>query len=116
MSTIKVLGIDLGNSTFHLIGRDQRDQNILRKKFSRAKVIEFIAQLPPCLIAFEACGSAHWLAQQRLKHGHWVRLLPPQFVKPYVKGNKNDFIDADAIAEACSRPGIHFVPVKSEEA
>jgi len=116
MSTIKVLGIDLGKSSFHLIGRDHRDQNILRKKFSRAKVIEFIAQLPPCLIAFEACGGAHWLARQCLKHGHRVRLLPPQFVRPYVKGNKNDFIDADAIAEACGRPGMHFVPVKSEEA
>jgi len=116
MSTIKVLGIDLGKSSFHLIGRNHRDQNILRKKFSRPKLIEFIAQLPKCMIAFEACGGAHWLAHQCLQYGHQVRLLPPQFVRPYVKGNKNDFIDADAIAEACGRPGMHFVPVKSEDA
>ena len=113
---IKVLGIDLGKSTFHVIGRDHSDHPVLRKKFTRTKLIEFIANLPPCLIAFEACGGAHWLARRCQYFGHDVRLIPPQYVKPYVKGNKNDFIDAAAIAEACGRPEMRFVPVKSEEA
>lgn len=113
---IKVLGIDLGKSSFHVIGRDHSDQLVLRKKFTRGTLIEFIAQLPPCLIAFEACGGAHWLARACQRYGHDVRLIPPQYVKPYVKGNKNDFIDADAIAEAVGRSGMRFVPIKSEEA
>ncbi len=116
MSSIKVLGIDLGKSSFHLIGRDSHEQNILRKKFTRSELLEYIAQLPPCIVAFEACGGSHWLARKCLEHGHQVKLIPPQYVKPYVKGNKNDFIDADAIAEASSRPGMRFVAVKSEDA
>ncbi len=113
---IKVLGIDLGKSSFHAVGRDVSDQPILRKKFTRQKLIQFIANLPPCLIAFESCGGAHWLARRCQFYGHDVRLIPPQYVKPYVKGNKNDFIDAAAIAEACGRPDMRFVPVKPEEA
>ena len=116
MSTTKVLGIDLGKSNFHLIGRDQSGQIVYKKKLSRIQLLEYIAQLAPCLIAFEACGGAHWLARKCQQHGHDVRLIPPQYVKPYVKGNKNDFIDADAIAEAVGRPGMRFVSVKSEEA
>lgn len=112
---IKVLGIDLGKSSFHIIGRDASDQPIVRKKLTRQKLIQFIANLPPCLIAFEACGGSHWLARKCLGYGHEVRLIPPQYVKPYVKGNKNDFIDAAAIAEACGRPDMRFVPVKSED-
>lgn len=113
---IKVLGIDLGKSTFHIVGRNSSDHAVLRKKYTRTKLIEFIANLPPCLIAFEACGGAHWLARTCQRYGHDVRLIPPQYVKPYVKGNKNDFIDADAIAEASGRPNMRFVPVKSENA
>ena len=116
MSIIKVLGIDLGKSSFHVIGRDTSGQSILRKKYTRPKLIQFIANLPPCLIAFEACGGAHWLARRCQSFGHDVRLIPPQYVKPYVKGNKNDFIDAAAIAEACGRPEMRFVPPKSEAA
>ena len=116
MSTITVLGIDLGKSTFHLIGRDSHEQTILKKKLTRKKLIEFIVQLPACTIAFEACGGAHWLARLCQRHGHTTKLIPPQYVKPYVKGNKNDFIDANAIAEASGRPSMRFVPVKSEEA
>lgn len=116
MSIIKVLGIDLGKSTFHLIGRDSHEHNIYKKKLTRQKLIEFIVQLPPCIIAFEACGGAHWLARLCQQQGHSPKLIPPQYVKPYVKGNKNDFIDADAIVEACGRPGMRFVAVKSEDA
>ncbi len=115
MSTIKVLGIDLGKSTFHIVGRDQTDHTILRKKFSRPKLLEQLANLEPCIIAFEACGGSHWLARKCQALGHQVRLIPPQYVKPYVKGNKNDFIDAAAIAEASGRPEMRFVPVKSEQ-
>jgi len=116
MSLIKVLGIDLGKSSFHAIGRDESHNPIFRKKFTRRKLIEFLQQLPPCLIAFEACGGAHWLGRKCQSMGHQVKLLPPQYVKPYVKGNKNDFIDASAIAEAASRPSMRFVAVKTEEA
>ena len=114
MSIIKVLGVDLGKSCFHLIGRDQRDHIVFRKKVSRQKLAELISQLPSCLIAFEACGGAHWLARQCQQHGHQVRLIPPQYVKPYVKGNKNDFIDAAAISEAALRPDMRLVSVKTE--
>lgn len=116
MSTIKVLGIDLGKSSFHVIGRDNTDANIFRKQFTRVKLIEFLANLPPCNVAFEACGGSHWLARRCQAMGHTVQLIPPQYVKPYVKGNKNDFIDAQAIAEASTRPEMRFVAVKSESA
>lgn len=82
MSTIKVLGIDLGKSSFHVIGRDHSDKPIIRKKFSRTALIQFLHQSPPCTIAFEACGGAHWLGRQCESMGHKVRLIPPQYVKP----------------------------------
>lgn len=116
MSSIKVLGIDLGKSSFHVIGRDYTDNQVIRKKFSRSTLIHYLHQLPPCTIAFEACGGAHWLGRQCESMGHKVRLIPPQYVKPFVKSNKNDFIDAEAICEASTRPKMRFVSVKSEEA
>lgn len=116
MSSIKVLGIDLGKSSFHVIGRDKSDIPVFRKKFNRIGLIEYLHQLPKCLVAFEACGGAHWLGRQCEALGHRVKLIPPQYVKPYVKGNKNDFIDAEAICEAASRPSMRFVSVKSEQA
>lgn len=116
MSTIKVVGIDLGKSCFHVVGRDDSDNTLIRKKFTRSKLLEYLAQLPPCLVAFEACGGAHWLARRCQAIGHTPAPIPPQYVKPYVKGNKNDYIDAAAIAEASTRPDMRFVPVKSESA
>ena len=116
MSTIKLLGIDLGKSSFHVVGYDNTDSIILRKKFTRSKLLEQLAVLTPCTIAFEACGGSHWLARRCEALGHQAKLIPPQYVKPYVKGNKNDFIDAAAIVEASGRPGMRFVPVKSESA
>lgn len=116
MSTIKVLGIDLGKSSFHVVGRDDADANTFRKQFTRLKLLEYLAQHPACIVAFESCGGAHWLARKCQQLGHHVRLIPPQYVRPYVKGNKNDFIDAAAIVEASTRPDMRFVPVKSESA
>ena len=115
MSSIKILGIDLGKSCFHLIGRDSHDQIIFHKKLSRPKLLEHLAQLEPCIVAFEACGGAHWLGRICQSHGHDVRLIPPQYVKPFVKGNKNDFIDAQAIIEAALRPDMRTVAVKPVE-
>ena len=116
MSIIKVLGIDLGKSSFHVVGRDDTDCILLRKNYTRTKLLEQLSLIEPCIVAFEACGGSHWLARRCQAMGHQVRLIPPQYVKPYVKGNKNDFIDAAAIAEACGRPGMRFVPVKPESA
>ncbi len=100
MSSIKLLGIDFGKSNFHLVGLDVTESTVYRKKLSRPKLIEFITQLEPCTFAFEACGGSHWLARKCKQLGHRVKSIPPQYAKPYVKGNKNDFIDAAAIAEA----------------
>lgn len=116
MTAIKILGIDLGKSSFHTIGRDHSDVPIFRQKFTRTQLVQYLTNLPPCTIAFEACGGAHWLGRKCKALGHQVKLIPPQYVKPYVKGNKNDFIDAEAISEAASRPNMRFVSVKSEDA
>ena len=103
--SIKVIGIDLGKSVFHLVAHDHRGQIQFRKKFSRSKLKEFLANHTITTIAFEACCGAHWPSCEVYP--------PPQYVSPYVKGNKNDFIDADAIAEASTRPSMRFVSVKS---
>jgi len=113
---IQVIGIDLGKSSFHLVGHDQQGRSQFRKKLSRSKLCEFLSNHPLTTIAFEACGGAHWLGRYCKKLGHQVKLIPPQYVKPYVKSHKNDFIDADAIAEASQRPSMRFVEVKSEQA
>ncbi|GGQ36528.1 IS110 family transposase [Shewanella litoralis] len=114
MTTIKVIGIDLGKSSFHLIGHDHTGREQLRKHLSRPKLIQFLSQTPKTTIAMESCGGSHWLARKCQSLGHEVKLIPPQYVKPYVKTNKNDYIDADAIAEACTRPSMRFVGVKTE--
>ena len=114
--SIKVIGIDLGKSIFHLVAHDQCGKIEFRKKLSRQKLKEFLSNHPLTTIAFEACGGAHWLGRYCQQVGHRVKLIPPQYVRPYVKGNKNDFIDADAIAEASGRPSMRFVEVKSEPA
>ena len=116
MSTSKVIGIDLGKSSFHLIGHDYAGREQFRKRFNRAKLIHFLTQTPPSIIAMESCGGSHWLARKCQSLGHQVKLIPPQYVKPYVKTNKNDYIDADAIAEASTRPSMRFVGVKTESA
>jgi len=112
---ITVIGIDLAKRSFHLCGMDAHGRRVFSKQVSRAKLAEQLAQLPPCLVAMEACGSAHYWARRFQSYGHAVKLIAPQFVKPFVKSNKNDAADAEAIAEAAQRPTMRFVPIKSVE-
>ncbi len=112
---ITTIGVDLAKSVFQVHGVDERGKAVLRKQLRREQMAEFFAQLPPCLVGMEACGSAHHWARVLQGQGHTVRLIAAQFVKPYVKSNKNDVADAAAICEAVSRPHMRFVPVKSVE-
>ena len=112
---VKVVGIDLAKRSFHVYGVDERGQRVISKTFTRTRLSEFMANLPACTVAMEACGSAHYWARQFREDGHEVRLIAPQFVKPFVKSNKNDAIDAEAICEAAQRPNMRFVAIKSVE-
>ena len=109
------LGIDLGKTTFHLVGMNQRGEVVLRKRFSRVQLLHFTANLKVELIGMEACGGSHFLGRALREQGHEVRLIPAQYVKPYVKTNKSDYIDAEAIAEAVGRPTMRFVSIKSDD-
>ena len=112
---LHTIGIDLGKTTFHLVGLNQLGEVVVRKKFSRAQLLRFTANRRVQLIGMEACGGSHFLAKMLQQQGHEVRLIPSQYVKPFVKTNKNDFIDAEAIAEAVGRPSMRFVPIKSDD-
>lgn len=112
---ITTVGMDLAKSVFQVHAVDERGKTVLRKKLKRAEVVTFFAKLLPCLIGMEACGSAHFWARKLTELGHTVKLMAPQFVKPYVKTNKNDSRDAEAICEAVARPNMRFVPIKSVE-
>ncbi len=112
---ITTVGIDLAKNVFQVHGIDERGKAVLCKQLRRAQVALFFANLPPCVIGMEACASAHHWARTLLRFGHTVRLIAPQFVKPYVKTNKNDVADAEAICEAVGRPNMRFVPIKSIE-
>jgi len=113
---ITTIGIDLAKNVFQVHGVDERGKVVLRKQLKRKDVVKFFANLEPCLIGMEACGSAHYWARKLSEFGHTVRLMAPQFVKPYVKTNKSDRNDAEAICEAVGRPNMCFVPVKTAEA
>lgn len=112
---IKALGIDTAKYVFELHGVDETGNTVLKKRISREKLPEFMVQLPGCLVGIEACGGSHNWARKFKKMGHDVRLMNPQFVKPYVKSNKNDSHDAQAICEAVQRPSMRFVGVKNIE-
>jgi len=112
---ITTVGIDLAKNVFQLHGVDERGHAVLKKQLKRSQMKEFFVNLPPCLIGMEACGSAHHWARELEKLGHTAKLMAPQFVKPYVKTNKNDMADAEAICEAVSRPNMRFVPIKTVE-
>lgn len=112
---ITTVGIDLAKSVMQVHGVDERGKTVLKKQLKRDQVTAFFANLPPCLIGMEACGSAHHWARKLGLFGHTVKLMAPQFVKPYVKTNKNDVADAEAICEAVARPTMRFVPIKNGE-
>src|SRR5215468_3823497 len=109
---MSVLGIDIAKRVFHAVGMDERGKIVFRKRLSRHDLMPFIAKLPPVRIGIEACGGAHYWARRFREYGHEVKLMAPQFVKPYVKSNKNDSRDAEAIAAAVTRPTMRFVPSK----
>jgi transposase len=109
---IKTLGVDLAKNVFHLHGVDAHGKVLVRKRLNRNKLLEFMANLPPCLIGMEACGGAHYWAREFGELGHEVKLMPPQYVKPYVKTNKTDYHDAEAICEAVGQPSMRFVGIK----
>jgi transposase len=115
MMNITVLGVDLAKNVFQLHGVDASGKVIVRKQLTRAKLIEFVINLPPCLIGMEACASSYYWARRFQQTGHEVKLISPQFVKPYVKSNKSDRNDAEAICEAVTRPNMRFVAIKSTE-
>src|SRR5216684_1311807 len=112
---ITTVGVDLAKNVFQIHAVDQRGKPVLKKQLKRDQVATFFANLPPCLVGMEACASAHHWARKLQSLGHTVRLIAPQFVKPYVKANKNDAADAEAICEAVSRPSMRFVAVKNVE-
>jgi transposase len=112
---VTTVGIDLAKNVFQVHGVDARGKAVLRRQLRREQMAAFFANLPPCLIGMEACASAHHWGRTLERFGHTVRLMSPQFVKPYVKTNKNDAADAEAICEAVSRPSMRFVPIKSIE-
>jgi transposase len=112
---ITTVGVDLAKNVFQVHGVDERGKVVLRKSVKRAELTKVFANLPVCLIGMEACGSAHYWARRLMELGHTVKLMAPQFVKAYVKTNKNDARDAEAICEAVTRPNMRFVPVKSVE-
>lgn len=115
MNKITTVGLDLAKHVFHVVGLDRHEKEVTKKMLRRAQVLEYFAKLPPCLIGMEACAGAHDWARRLKGLGHEVRLISPRFVKAYVRGNKNDYNDARAIAEAARRPGMRCVAVKTVE-
>jgi len=111
--SIATIGIDLGKNIFHLVGMDARGRIVLRRKVARGQLLQCLANLPACLVGMEACTGAHHIGRQLIALGHDVHLLPAQYVKPFLKGHKNDYRDAEAIAEAAQRPTMRPVPLKS---
>src|SRR4030095_13208550 len=112
---ITSVGIDLGKTTFHLVALDEHGKAVVRKKFSRQQLLAYTANLQASLIGIEACSGAHFIGATLREQGHDVRLIPAQFVKPFLKSNKNDFLDAEAIAEAVARENMRFVPINTDE-
>lgn len=112
---IKVIGLDIAKSVFQVHGVDESGQVVLRRRLRRSDVLQLFQELTPVLVGIEACHTGHYWAREIRALGHDVRLMPPQFVKPYVKSQKNDAADAEAICEAVTRPSMRFVPIKTAE-
>ncbi len=115
MGMVTTVGLDIAKSVFQVHGIDAVGTVLVRRRLSRARVLEFFEKLPPCLVGIEACNTSHFWARTLIALGHDVRLMPAQYVKPYVKRGKNDAADAEAICEAVTRPTMRFVAVKSPE-
>jgi transposase len=115
MSAIAIIGLDIAKNVFQVHGADADGVPVLRRQIRRGQVLTFFANLPPCVVALEACFTAHFWAREISKLGHEVRMIPPQYVKPFVKRNKTDSADAEAICEAAGRPTMRFVAIKSVE-
>ncbi|MFD2646499.1 IS110 family transposase [Devosia albogilva] len=114
MSEVTTIGLDIAKSVFHAHGADATGRALFSRKISRSKLLEFFSRQPPCTVALEACGGAHHWARELTLLGHEVKLIPPAYVKPFVKRHKNDAVDAEAICEAAQRPNMRFVGIKSE--
>ena len=115
MGEVSTIGVDIAKSVFQIHGVDAGGTVVIRRRVGRARVLEFFADLPPCLVGMEACATAHGWARELKKLGHDTRLMPPTYVKAYVKRGKNDAADAAAICEAVTRPSMRFVPIKNVE-
>jgi transposase len=115
MQTITTIGLDIAKSVFQVHGVDAEGKVIVRRQLKRRYVLAFFQKLPPCLVGIEACASSHYWSRELQALGHTVRLMPPAYVKPYVKRQKNDSADAEAICEAVTRANMRFVPTKTAE-
>src|SRR3989337_1898556 len=115
MQAITTIGLDIAKSVFQVHGIDAAGTVIIRRQLKRRYVIAFFQKLPPCLVGIEACATSHHWSRELQALGHTVRLIPPAYVKPYVKRQKNDAADAEAICEAVQRPSMRFVPTKTPE-
>ena len=115
MENVSTIGLDIAKNVFQVHGVDAEGHAVIRKQLRRRQVLKFFAKLSPCLIGMEACATAHYWARELRKFGHEVRMMPARYVKPYVKRNKNDAADAEAICEAVTRPTMRFVPIKTAE-
>lgn len=113
MEAIALIGIDLGKRTYHVHAQDRRGHLVMRKAFNRSQLLNFLVRVPGCRVVMEACAGAHWFARKLSAMGHQPQLIAPQYVRPFVKTNKHDFADAEAICEASSRPAMRYVSVKS---
>jgi transposase len=116
MKQVTTIGLDIAKSIFQVHGVDAAGHSVLRQKLSRGRALEFFGKLPRCLVGLEACASSHYSARELIRLGHEVKLMPAQYVKPYVKRGKNDASDAEAICEAVARPTMRFVGVKTRAA
>ena len=112
---MNIIGIDLGKTVFHLIGMRPDGSVTAKKRLSRPQLIAFMRNTPPSVVAMEASCGAHYLGRLFVSQGHEAKLIPAQFVRPFVKSQKNDYVDAEAIAEAAQRPTMRFVPIKTED-
>src|SRR5262249_19863722 len=113
--SVATMGIDIGKNSFHVVGLDQRGAIVVRQRWTRSQIRARLANMSPCLIGMEACVGAHHLSRRLHSLGHDARLMPAKYVKPYRKGQKNDFRDAEAIAEAVQRPTMRFVATKTAD-